>query len=119
MEEGARPVKDVEVGMGGPEVEGDAGALVVAGYEVDGGAAVSNAEQGLQRHLDKGRRDACAEKEVATVDDEVDLAAEGRLEGAVEVGEKVGTPAAALDAGAEGEIKAEMGIGEEQETDGV
>jgi hypothetical protein len=53
------------------------------------------------------------------VHDEVDVAAEGGLEGALEVGDKVVPPAPPLDARADGQVKAEMGVGDEQYTNGA
>ena len=51
--------------------------------------------------------------------DEVDVATEGGLKGALEVGEKVVPPAPPLDAGADRQVKAEMGVGDEQYTNGA
>ena len=51
--------------------------------------------------------------------DEVDVTAEGGLEGTLEVGDKVVPPAPPLDAGTDGQVKAEMGVGDEQYTNGA
>jgi hypothetical protein len=53
------------------------------------------------------------------MDDEVDIAAEGRLEGALEVGDKVVAPAPPLDAGTNRQVEAEMGVGDEEDTNGA
>ena len=56
VEEGPRPVKDVDVGMRRPEMQRDARALVVAGDDVDRGSGFGDADEGDQGQLDQGRR---------------------------------------------------------------
>jgi hypothetical protein len=52
------------------------------------------------------------------MDDEVYIAAEGGLEGALKVGEKVVPPAPPLYARADGQVEAEVGVGDEEDAEG-
>jgi len=51
------------------------------------------------------------------VEDQVDVATEGRLEGALKVGDKVVPAATALDTGTQRQVKADVGIGDEQDAE--
>ena len=54
-------------------------------------------------------------EQVAAVDDEVDLAGEGRGEGALVAGQEVLPPTPSLDARAQGVVEAHVGVAEQQQ----
>jgi hypothetical protein len=75
---------------------------MVAGDDVDRGSGIGDADERGKGQLDQGCRHSASIEEVTAVHDEVDVAAEGRLEGALKVGDKVVPPAPSLDARADG-----------------
>jgi len=68
---------------------GDVRPFVIAGHHEHRHTGVGNALERTERGVHQTRGDARAEQHVATVDDRVDLATRGGLEGALVVCEEV------------------------------
>jgi hypothetical protein len=90
---------------------------VVAGDEDDRHAAVGHREQGLERPDDQAGLDPAAEQQVAAVHHQVDLAAPGRGERAVEVGEEIASAMRTVRTRPRRQVEPEVGVGDEEDAD--
>ena len=88
---------------------------MVSRDDEDGNPLYREFEQVGINQIDDLLRDTGAEEQIAAVDDEVRTGRAGVVEHAPEIGEEVGTAAALLKARPDGVIKAQVGIGEEQQ----
>jgi len=114
-DKGAGFIKDVDEGMCGSQMQRYAGALVIPRHEENGHPVPGDRDEALHGLLDQARTHLAAKEQIAPMDDGVDEAVHGRFEGALEVGEKVMNPAAALDPGAGRLVEADVGIGHQQQ----
>jgi hypothetical protein len=76
-------------------------------------------QQGGQGDLHQRRVHAAAVEQVATVHHQVDLAAQGGLEGAPEVGQEVRAAPASLHQRMQRQVEAEVRVGHEQDAQGA
>jgi len=113
-EMGSRSIKNEDVRMALQQRAGNVGAFVVARHDKDRNALIRNMEQRLKSGLDDGGMDATAEKHIAAVHNQVNLAVKGWLQGLAVIGRKVVAAAAALHFGPQRCVKAEMGVGQKQ-----
>ena len=90
---------------------------MVARNDENGNTFSSEFEQDSVNHIDNLLGDAGTEEQVAAVDDEVRAGLPGVVEHTLEVGEEIKPTAALLHARSYGVVKAQMGVGEEQDAD--
>jgi len=113
----SRAVEDMDAWMHGQERIGDRGALVVPGNDDDGHAGVGDTLEGLERAHHDARFDSTPKEHVPTVNDEIRVACERRLQRPFETGEEVVAPPRPVDARMFGPLQPEMRIGEKQDAD--
>jgi hypothetical protein len=105
------------VRVGGEQGEGQHRSFVVAGNQHHRDPGVGDLEQRFEGETDELGRDLGSEKEIAAVDDEVDLATQGGGQCGAGIGEEIGASAAAFDAGPQREVEAEVGVGQEEDAE--
>jgi hypothetical protein len=93
---GGRAAKDVQVRVNGPEAQGKPRALVIARHKEDGNTGTGYLDKRLHGQLDQTVRHAGPKKEIASMDDQIDLATQGRLESTSQVGEEIPAPPRAV-----------------------
>ena len=116
--DGARLIEDMEVRVGGEQGKGQRRSFVVAEYQHHRDPGVGHLEQRFEGETDKLGLYFGSEQEIAAVDDEIDLAAQGGAECGTGVGEEVGAAAPALDPGPKRKIETEVGVGQQEDAEG-
>ena len=96
-------------------MSGQLGPIVIAGYEVNGDAGVGDFNQGFEGFFYDQGGDFAPEKQIATMDDEVHIFYPGNIQNMLVIRKKVMSTPPSLNSRVNREIKAEMGIGEEQD----
>jgi hypothetical protein len=85
------------VGVDSPYLERDPRTLMITGHKINGNTAISHLKKRFHGHFKKGVWNSSAEKKISSVNHEINLTPESRGQGQVEVGEKIVSPAPALD----------------------
>ena len=115
--EGPGLVEDMQQRVAAEQGTGDAAALMVSGDQRHLDTALCQLQQGLQGQLHQARVRISTVEQITTMNDQVHLAAAGRLQCQAVVAHKIVATAAALDPWAPGQVEPDMGVGQEQDAE--
>jgi hypothetical protein len=87
---------------------------VIARYYIDGHAASGDLQKRSHRHLDESGGDFAPVKQIPSVNDKIDLAAQGWRQGGAKIGKEVGASSSSLYPRAKRQIKTQMCISNQQ-----
>jgi len=111
-------LEDADEGMARETPVRDPRPLVVSGDDENRNPRVRDAAKGFEGLGDQRRVGPRAVEDISAVDDDVHPTEQGRLEGAVVVGEEVIPPPTPVHARREGEVEPQVGVCHEEDADG-
>jgi hypothetical protein len=93
------------------------GPFMVPGNDENRDVHICYFQEGFISLIDNRRGDFASEKKVPSMNDQVDLPFQGKIQDIVVIGEEVLTPPPTVYSWTNGEIKSQMGIGEKEDLD--